>query len=256
MDEEIQELCPVCAGTGWEVLTEGSTSTARRCQCSISVDMDKLYISARIPPRYAGCDFETYIPQSFNQGKIKTLVMNYAEDYPLLDEETFRERSLLFTGGAGRGKTHLGVAVVKALLRKSVPCLFVDFHELLSEIRSSYDEISQTSEYEILRPILNVEILLLDDLGSIRMTDWMQDTVFHIINLRYNQRKPLIVTSNLAMEGSKTSGQETLQERLGYRVVSRLYEMCTTVELDGPDYRKDVRKAGGDFLRSKKEGST
>ncbi|HEY7162092.1 MAG TPA: hypothetical protein VH815_12575, partial [Acidobacteriota bacterium] len=60
---------------------------------------------------------------------------------------------------------------------------------------------------------------------------------------------------NLSMEGSKTSGQETLQDRLGYRVVSRLYEMCTTVELDGPDYRKDVRKAGGDFLRSKREGN-
>ena len=250
-----QELCPQCAGTGWEVITEGSISRARRCQCSISADTDKLFTSARIPPRYANCDFDNYIPQSFSQGKTKSLVMSYAEDYPLLDEETFRERSLLFTGGAGRGKTHLGVAILKTLLRKSVPCLFVDFHELLSEIRSSYDEISQTSEYEILRPILNIEILLLDDLGSIRMTDWMQDTVFHIINLRYNHRKPLIVTSNLSMEGSKTSNQETLQDRLGYRVVSRLYEMCTNVELDGPDYRKDVRKAGGDFLRSKREGN-
>jgi DNA replication protein DnaC len=254
MEEKIPELCPVCAGTGWEVVAEGETSRARRCQCSLDVDSEKLFASAKIPPRYAACDFETYIPQSFNQGKIKNMVMNYAQDYPLLDEEMFHERSLLFTGGAGRGKTHLGIAILKTLLKKGVPSLFVDFHELLSEIRSSYDEISQTSEYQILHPILNVEVLLLDDLGSIRMTDWMQDTVFHIINLRYNYRRPLIVTSNLGMEGARTSAQETLQDRLGYRVVSRLYEMCTTLELDGPDYRKDVRKAGGDFLRSKKEG--
>ncbi len=249
-----QQLCPQCAGTGWEVVTEGNISRARRCQCSMSADIDKLYSSARIPPRYAGCDFDSYDPAP-GQRKAKKFAKDYAQDYPLLDEETFRERSLLFTGGAGRGKTHLGVAILKTLLRKSVPCLFVDFHNLLSEIRNSYDEISQTSEYEILRPILNVEILLLDDLGSSRMTDWMQDTVFHIINLRYNNRKPLIVTSNLSLEGSKTSGQEALQDRLGYRVVSRLYEMCTNVELDGPDYRKDVRKAGGDFLRSKREGN-
>jgi DNA replication protein DnaC len=254
MEEVVSELCPKCAGTGWEVVSEGGTSRARRCMCSVGADTEKLFAATKIPPRYSACDFETYIPQSFGQGKIKNLVMNYAQDYPLLDEETFRERSLLFTGGAGRGKTHLGIAILKTLLKKGVPCLFVDFHELLSEIRSSYDEISQTSEYQILHPILNVEVLMLDDLGSIRMTDWMQDTVFHIINLRYNYRRPLIVTSNLGMEGSRISGQETLQDRLGYRVISRLYEMCTTLELDGPDYRRDVRKAGGDFLRSKKEG--
>ncbi len=250
-----QQLCPQCAGTGWEVVTEGNISRARRCQCSMSSDTENLYISARIPPRYEGCDFETYTPAEFGQKRAKKLAMDYAENYPLLDEETFRERSLLFTGNAGRGKTHLGVAILKTLLRKSVPCLFVDFRELLSEIRSSYDEISQTSEYEILRPILNVEILLLDDLGSIRMTDWMKDTVFHIINLRYNNRKPLIVTSNLSLESSKTSSQETLQDRLGYPVVSRLYEMCTNLELDGPDHRKEVRKVGGDFMRSKREGN-
>jgi DNA replication protein DnaC len=249
----MNDQCAVCNGTGWEIVADGSVSRARRCHCSVVADLEKNYSSARIPPRFQACEFDTYVPQSFNQGKVKTMAVNYAADYPLLDDEMFRERSLLFTGGAGRGKTHLAVAILKGLLKKGVPCLFVDFHELLTEIRGSYDEISQTSEYEILRPIIAVEVLLLDDLGSIRMTDWMQDTVFHIINLRYNHRKPVIVTTNLVMEPSRGMPQETLQDRLGYRVVSRLYEMCTSLELDGPDYRKEVRKAGGDFLRNKKD---
>jgi DNA replication protein DnaC len=255
MEEPEQEACENCAGTGWIVVEEGNVARAKRCNCSRVADGDKLLASAKIPTRYQACDFDNYLPQSFLQGKTKSLLENYAVDYPLLDDEIFREKSLLLTGGSGRGKTHLAVSVFKALLKKGVPCRFVDFHELLAEIRSSYDELAQTSEYEILRPLLNVEVLLLDDLGSQRMSGWVQDTVFYIINIRYNQKKPLIVTSNLSMEPSKGSPLESLQDRLGYRVVSRLYEMCTCVELDGPDYRKEVRKAGGDFLRSRVEGN-
>jgi DNA replication protein DnaC len=244
-------ICETCRGTGWEILEEGSVARAKRCACSLVSDTSKLFVTAKIPPRYQACEFDNYSPQQFQQGKVLTLLKNYAADYPLLDEEQFREKSLMLYGGSGRGKTHLGVAVLKGLVKKGVPCLFVDFHELLLEIRNSYDEISQTSEHQILQPLMKTEVLLLDDLGSRRMTEWMQDTVFHIINLRYNQKKSLIITTNLGLESQKTSQQETLQDRLGYRVVSRLYEMCTTLELDGPDYRRDVRKAGGDFLRNK-----
>jgi DNA replication protein DnaC len=254
MSEELEEQCESCGGTGWVVLEEGNVSRAKRCTCHRATDGDKLVSAAKIPARYHNCEFENYFEQkAFGQQRTKNLLMNYAADYPLLDDEIFREKSLLLAGGAGRGKTHLAVAVLKGLLKKGVPCLFVDFHELLADIRNSYDELSQTSEYQILRPLLQVEVLLLDDLGSQRMSGWVQDTVFYIINLRYSQKRPMIVTTNLAMEPSKNSQTETLQDRLGYKVISRLYEMCTTFELDGPDYRKEVRKAGGDFLRNRLE---
>jgi len=254
MDDATQGICEICGGTGWEVVQEGNLSRAKRCGCARANAGDRFFTSAKIPPRYASSEFDDYIPQSFNQGKVKSVVQNYVVDYPLLDDEIFRESSLLFAGGSGRGKTHLAVAVLKGLLNKGVPCLFVDFHELLSEIRNSYDPLSEASEFQILRPLLNVEVLLLDDLGSQRMSEWVQDTVFHVINLRYSQKKTVIATTNLGMEPTrKSTSQETLQDRLGYRVISRLYEMCTFLELDGPDYRKDVRKAGDDFLRSRNE---
>jgi DNA replication protein DnaC len=254
MEEAVQSICEVCGGTGWEVVLEENISRARRCSCSRVPAGDRLVKLARIPARFLACEFENYEPQSFSQERAKALLMNYAADFPHLDDEIFREAGLLFTGRSGRGKTHLAVAILKGLLKKGISCIFVDFHELLAEIRNSYDELSQTSELQILRPILNVEVLLLDDIGSQRMTEWMQDTVFHIINLRYAQKKPLIITTNLTMEPLKGSPQASLEDRLGYRVISRLYEMCTVIDVDSEtDYRKDVRKAGSDLLRNKKE---
>lgn len=250
---ETQTVCEQCKGAGWLIVMEAGVERAKRCDCARVHAGDKIYSTARIPPRYQECEFDNYVPQTETQRRAKGVVAKYAEGYPVLDE-FFSESSLLFSGNAGRGKTHLAVATLKMLVRKGVPCLFIDFHELLAEIRNSYDERSQSAELEILRPVLNVDVLLLDDLGSQRTTEWVKDTVFHIINVRYNNRKPLIVTTNLGMEPDKASTQETLQDRLGYRVVSRLYEMCTPVELDGPDYRKDVRKAGMDSLRKEITG--
>lgn len=250
---EVQTVCERCNGTGWLIVMEDGVERAKRCDCARVHAGDKVYSTARIPPRYQECEFDNYVPESQGQRRAKGLVTKYAEGYPVLDE-FFSESSLLFSGGAGRGKTHLAVATLKVLIRKGVPCLFIDFHELLAEIRNSYDERSQSAELEILRPVLAVDVLLLDDLGSQRTTEWVQDTVFHIINVRYNNRKPLLVTTNLSMEPDKTSAQETLQDRLGYRVVSRLYEMCTPIELDGPDYRKEIRKAGMDSLRKEITG--
>jgi len=249
-----QKLCEFCSGTGWQIVLEGSVSRAKRCTCARVISGDRMVDSAKIPPRYVDCDFDNYDSQSLRQERAKTMAQNFAADYPLIEED-FPEGGLLFSGTSGTGKTHLAVSVVKALLKKGIRCLYVDFHDLLAEIRSTYDELSQTSELQILRPVLTSEVLVLDDLGSQRMTEWMQDTVFHIVNLRYQQKKMLLTTTNLAIEPTKASTQESLRERLGYKVVSRLYEMCTFIELDGPDYRKEIRKASGDASRSRKESS-
>ncbi|MCI0413785.1 ATP-binding protein [bacterium] len=249
-----QKLCEFCSGTGWQIVLEGSVSRAKRCACARVISGDKMVDSAKVPPRYINCDFENYDSQSLGQERAKTMAQNFAADYPMIEED-YPEGGLLFSGNSGTGKTHLAVSVVKTLLKKGIRCLFVDFHDLLAEIRSSYDELSQTSELQILRPVLTSEVLVLDDLGSQRMTEWMQDTVFHIVNLRYQQKKMLLTTTNLAIEPAKSSAQESLRERLGYKVVSRLYEMCTFIELDGPDYRKEIRKASGDASRSRKESA-
>jgi DNA replication protein DnaC len=248
-----QSFCEFCGGTGWQIVLEGSVSRAKRCTCARVISGDRLFDIAKIPPRYMDCDFDSYEAETPRQLRAKSLAKEFALDFTLNnDDERFPEGGILFSGHSGTGKTHLAVSILKTLLKKGNKCLFVDFHDLLAEIRSSYDEISQFSELQILRPVLSCDVLILDDLGSQRMTEWMQDTVFHIVNIRYQQKRSLITTTNLALEPEKGSSKESLRERIGAKVVSRLYEMCAFIELDGTDHRMH-RKVSSDANRNRME---
>src|SRR5262245_24353757 len=131
-----QTLCEFCGGTGWQIVLEGSVSRAKRCTCARIISGDRLLDSAKIPPRYVDCDFKSYNSQSMLQERARKIAENFAEDYPFIQED-FPEGGLLFSGPSGTGKTHLSISVVKTLLKKGIRCLFVDFHDLLAEIRSS-----------------------------------------------------------------------------------------------------------------------
>jgi DNA replication protein DnaC len=140
-------------------------------------------------------------------------------------------------GPVGTGKTHLSVAILHGLIEKGVSCLFYEFGSLLKEIQGSYNSLSQTSELKVLAPIFEAEVLVLDELGASKTTDWVRDTMMQIIGTRYNERKLTIFTTNYFDERG-AERDETLEDRIGVRLRSRLYEMCRTVELDGKDFRR------------------
>ena len=121
--------------------------------------------------------------------------------------------------------------------------MFYEFGSLLKEIQDSYNANTKTSELGVLAPVLNAEVLVLDELGASKPTDWVRDTMAHIINTRYNDKKATIFTTNYADE-RQNDREETLEDRIGVRLRSRLYEMCTTIEVKGPDYRRkfDARR--------------
>jgi DNA replication protein DnaC len=151
------------------------------------------------------------------------------------------------------------VAVLRELmLRKGVPCLYYDFLKLLKDIRDSYNPISHTSELRVLGPVLEVEVLLLDDLTASDPTDWVRETLAHIISSRYNDKKVTLITTTLASENSKRpevrapSGElvpeiDRSLAQLGPTLSSRLYEMCKLVEMKSDDYRKAIKQAGFRF---------
>jgi DNA replication protein DnaC len=177
----------------------------------------------------------------------------FVEEYPI--ERT----GLLLIGPIGTGKTHLAVGIIQELIRsKGVPCRFCDYRELLKEIQNSYNPSVQATELEILRPIFDAEVLVLDELGAVKPTEWVWDTVSHILNSRYNERKTTIVTTNFPnlAPGELQSGRgshpeaarhaaraETLGDRITERMRSRLHEMCRVVQLDGVDFRQKVQSA-------------
>jgi len=125
---------------------------------------------------------------------------------------------------------------------------FWDFHELIREIKNSYNPDTRTTEVQILEPVIETEILLLDDLGAWKMTDWMNDTLFYILNSRYMAKRVTLITTNFldvdreqALAADHLTRKEYLVERIGQRLRSRLMEMCLVVRMEGPDYRQQAQ---------------
>ena len=239
-------ICPICQGSGWKTVSPGRVT---RCDCAQATRVERLLKAARIPARYEHCELENFDAHVEGPGgslsSARLAAGRFVEEYPV--EKT----GLLLIGPIGVGKTHLAVGILKALIvAKGVPCLFYDYRELLKEIQNSYNPSVQTTEMEVLRPVFDTEVLVLDELGAIKPSEWVWDTVSHILNTRYNDQRTTIFTTNLAdlppaaAAGPRGSTREpTLGDRITERMRSRLHEMCRIVEVQGEDFRQRVKSA-------------
>jgi len=247
------EICSICGGTGWKTIERGKEREAVRCDCRVKGRAERLLAAAQIPPRYEHCDLANFQcdPDDKNQKSIchaRLLAGRFVEEYPT------DKTGLLFVGSVGVGKTHLAIGILKDLIHeKGIHCLFCDYRELLKSIQNSYNASVQATEMEILRPIFDAEVLVLDELGAVRTTEWVFDTVNYILNSRYNDNKTTIITTNFPDQpeqdkleddnprsysaADRAARRETLGDRIGERMRSRLHEMCKKVEIEGPDYR-------------------
>lgn len=230
-------VCQFCFGTGMEVIPGKG---AKRCRCRTQQGQTRLLEAARIPRRYEHCSLNTFYNVKGNSfiwralGEAKRLI----DDYQI--EGRKEGRGLLFMGSVGVGKTHLAVSILRKLIEDyGISGLFYEFGALLKEIQNSYNPISQTSELKVLAPVFEAEVLVLDELGASKPTDWVRDTMMQIINTRYNDRKLTIFTTNY-LDVHRTERDEILEDRIGVRLRSRLYEMCKTVQIEGEDYRKKL----------------
>ncbi|MGH9741074.1 MAG: ATP-binding protein [Candidatus Acidiferrum sp.] len=223
---------------------------------------------ARIPKRYEHCDFESYVTdladgktytpqQAESLKRVKLFAQSFVRNYPASDQS-----GLLLMGNSGVGKTHLAIAALKELVNRGHSGYFCEYGALLREIQQSYSTETEATEMRLLAPILSVEVLVIDDLGCIKPSDWVRDTIGYILNTRYvdgsrdlSHPRCTIITSNYLdsseeKEAKLPSGKlaitrkETLADRIGERMRSRLYEMCRTVEVFAPDFRREKTHAG------------
>jgi DNA replication protein DnaC len=283
-----QPDCPLCQGSGWKVvertekgaqplstdkpgagLGEPKMVWAVACDCTTGDRTERALQRARVPERYRHCDFENYETDNeienvtreqlanWNRSltQAKMLVQRFATDFPVGSEH-----GLLLMGPCGVGKTHLVVSAMKSIVLRGHSGLFYDYRELLKAIQDSYNPENQATEMSVLEPVLKTEILVLDDVGSSKPSLWALETVGHILNTRYNEKRVTLLTTNFldsdAAVANPTSPaprvagmraptiEDSLTERVGRRIRSRLYEMCRTVEITAPDYRKEIRHAG------------
>ncbi len=247
--------CPLCDDTGWKAVGEGRERRVVRCDCRQRTRAERLLELARIPRRYQHCElaeFETRFEGAHpSLAKAKLAIERFVAEYPVED------KGLLLIGPVGVGKTHLAVGIIKELvLNKGIPCLFCDYRDLLKQIRNSYNESVAATEMDVLRPALQTPVLVLDELGAERPTDWVWDTVSHILNTRYNEKRTTIITTNYPdappggeeltdnfSRARRAAREETLGDRITERMRSRLHEMCRKIEMQGKDFRLKVRGA-------------
>ena len=244
------QVCSDCQGSGWKHVVRDGATGVTRCECRKSGRSERLLTQAKIPQRYAHCEIDNFdiLPSPDRSiERAKLTAEKFVDEYPM--SQPF---GLLFMGPQGVGKTHLAVGIIKQLMReKSIQCLFSTFPELLKEIQNSYNPNTQASELSVLSPVLEAEVLVLDELGAQNPSAWVKDTVAYVLNYRYNENRVTILTTNYRDEDErrdiKSGIADTLTERIGVRIRSRLFEMCKTIKMDGNDFRKAVKQAEHHF---------
>ena len=246
--------CAICGGIGLvRVMSPEGRWVSRACECQETKREDLRYTAAHIPERYRHCSLDTY-ETSFNgaDSSLKDALMTarrFVDEYPV----DTAGKGLLFVGTIGTGKTHLAVGVLRRLVReKGVRGLFVDYRELLKSIQNSFNPQVATTELELLKPVFAAEVLVLDDLGAQKPNEWVWDTVALILNTRYNDKQSTIITTNYPdmpaaggnlSDAERAGREQSLGDRIGDRMRSRLAEMCVKVEMNGEDFRQTVKRA-------------
>jgi DNA replication protein DnaC len=226
--------CTICQDSGWVLVKVKEREIARPCQCRRD-DVRLLKVDhANIPLRFVGTELKSYFPDKENpsQGRAKKLSAKFIADYPAVSN------GLLFHGATGVGKTRLLCCIGNQLIKdKDCEVIYIDWNDLAREMKSGEDAASRdfANISQLIQRLARVELLLFDELGASRPSPWVEDNIYYLINRRYNDNRVTVFASNFF--DSKIGSEETLSERIGIRIRSRLFEMAASVEIKGADYR-------------------
>lgn len=204
--------------------------------------LEKLRNHSLMDSKFQQCTFENFeIDQSNKQ------YFNIAKRYTDRFKEMKKENlGLLLTGATGTGKTYLAFCIANELLSKMVPVIAISSIGLLSRIKETYNSYGKEGEFEIINNLKNASLLILDDLGAENNTSWSKEKLYEIIDSRYRDGKPIIITTNLTTDQlkEKLAGDDGV-----YRTYDRIIEMCTPIEVKGKPRRIKAAKTKQDLLR-------
>jgi len=239
-----QNKCSKCKNSGW-VLYVDEHGFRRAGYCDCIAGIRNAMRKTGLPEHYFDCTFDNFTikirgKENIYLKKAKTVLREFAEFFGLKKEQ----KGILLKGTIGCGKTHLCAALTRRLIERGLfNVLFIDFKELLENIKATFSYGSYFNEQDILYPIQNTSLLIIDDLGSERNTEWTEDVFARILNYRYNRNLPVVITTNYFDRTVKGAlSDELLEERIGARMRSRLYEMCRDIEIISEDYRKIIKR--------------
>jgi DNA replication protein DnaC len=239
----VGDRCPRCHGGGvlggvymvdGRILDPKERWTARPCSCDYAA---RGAIAIAGFPHYLDGKTLANFDWSRQEAKHKA-VSTYVES---LGSNISAGVGLMLIGGVGTGKTHIAVAIGRLVCQQvdwGDRVLFANVPALLREIKQGYSQ-DDDREQIIMRRLagpIGSELVILDDMAAEKSTDWAADTLYSIVNTRYENMQATIITANVTLD--------TLKQRVGERIVSRLYERCVVVDMGGDDYRVRIRKQG------------
>ncbi len=236
--------CPRCGGTGRVAVRSEGVTRVGRCRCQMRTDRIRLFNGAEIPARHAKSSF-----MSFDIASDGAVIPAFGAARSWVEDFTPGEENqgLVLWGPVGRGKTHLLIATLRELVFKhGIQVRFVEFSRLLSILKEGYS--SGRSDAPILSMLATIPVLGIDELGKGRLSEWELTIIDEVISRRYNAMGCMVGTTNyrpasptgnsapnLAMPEFE---KQTLGDRVGWRVFSRLQQMCLFVQARGQDYRQ------------------
>lgn len=191
-------------------------------------EIEKLFSISNLGERFSKSTFEAFLDRNGSETAYK-IAMKYVK--------TFKEwngESLMIWGEPGNGKTHLAAAIVNDLSEKGYIVVFQSVPELLQRIRSTFNSENKENETQIMRALLECDLLILDDIGAEKTTEWVEEKLFNIIDGRYRKELPTLYTSNLQ--------PKELQNQVGKRSYDRMVETSLTVENKAESYRREIAK--------------
>jgi len=231
----METKCLKCLDSGWVLVTVDKREIARPCSCRREGAQALKADNANIPLRFLGTELKSYFPDKANpsQAKAKKAAEKFVADYPAVDS------GLLFQGATGVGKTRLLCSIGNQLIKEKVAeVAYIDWNDLTREMRSGEDTSNRdfTTIGQLIQRLARAELLLFDELGASRPSPWVEDNIYYLVNRRYNDNRITLFASNFF--DKKVGSEETLSERIGNRIRSRLFEMARSVEIMGADYRQ------------------